>query len=155
MIDDLVLRCAGKRRALIPPEAGYVSETLKPIPEEVQCSSAVLMRLYTTRLAHRRSFCFFFFFLVPSCSLDRGEACCPTPRSRWCSRFSCSRSCDAAFMVPPSSWRVRCELKCSSFENEMPLTSERFCSGMEKRMLFFLGFPHDHLQILPKTCHSA
>jgi hypothetical protein len=40
------LRCAGKRRALIPPEAGYVSETLKPIPEEVQCSSAVLMRLY-------------------------------------------------------------------------------------------------------------
>jgi hypothetical protein len=46
MIDDLVLRCAGKRRALIPPEAGYVSETLKPIPEEVQCSSAVLMRLY-------------------------------------------------------------------------------------------------------------
>jgi hypothetical protein len=26
---------AGKRRALIPPEVGYVSETLKPIPEEV------------------------------------------------------------------------------------------------------------------------
>lgn len=28
------MKSGGKRRALIPPEAGYVSETLKPIPEE-------------------------------------------------------------------------------------------------------------------------
>lgn len=26
---------AGKRRALIPPEVGYVNENLKPIPDEV------------------------------------------------------------------------------------------------------------------------
>ena len=26
----------GKRRALIPPSAGYVNENLKPIPEEVR-----------------------------------------------------------------------------------------------------------------------
>ncbi|RLN08282.1 peptidyl-prolyl cis-trans isomerase FKBP16-1, chloroplastic [Panicum miliaceum] len=28
------MKAGGKRRALIPPEVGYISETLKPIPEE-------------------------------------------------------------------------------------------------------------------------
>ncbi|CAN6237469.1 unnamed protein product, partial [Urochloa humidicola] len=28
------MKVGGKRRALIPPEVGYISETLKPIPEE-------------------------------------------------------------------------------------------------------------------------
>ncbi|KAJ1441205.1 FKBP-type peptidyl-prolyl cis-trans isomerase domain [Sesbania bispinosa] len=28
------MRVGGKRRALIPPSAGYVNENLKPIPEE-------------------------------------------------------------------------------------------------------------------------
>ncbi|GJM90529.1 hypothetical protein PR202_ga06816 [Eleusine coracana subsp. coracana] len=33
---DSGVKLEGKRRALIPPEVGYVDETLKPIPEEVQ-----------------------------------------------------------------------------------------------------------------------
>ncbi|XP_062221244.1 peptidyl-prolyl cis-trans isomerase FKBP16-1, chloroplastic-like [Phragmites australis] len=28
------MKVGGKRRALIPPEVGYIDETLKPIPEE-------------------------------------------------------------------------------------------------------------------------
>jgi hypothetical protein len=39
------MHCAGKRRALIPPEVGYISETLKPIPEEVHNLDAVLFYL--------------------------------------------------------------------------------------------------------------
>jgi len=37
----------GKRRALIPPSAGYVNENLKPIPEEV--------RLYILLIANANS----------------------------------------------------------------------------------------------------
>ncbi|XP_062218495.1 peptidyl-prolyl cis-trans isomerase FKBP16-1, chloroplastic isoform X2 [Phragmites australis] len=32
------MKVGGKRRALIPPEVGYIDETLKPVPEEVQYS---------------------------------------------------------------------------------------------------------------------
>ncbi|KAL6999088.1 hypothetical protein U1Q18_000254 [Sarracenia purpurea var. burkii] len=31
------MKVGGKRRALIPPSAGYINETLKPIPDEVCC----------------------------------------------------------------------------------------------------------------------
>lgn len=30
----------GKRRALVPPEVGYVSRDLQPMPEEVSCVAA-------------------------------------------------------------------------------------------------------------------
>ncbi|WVY94791.1 hypothetical protein V8G54_033879 [Vigna mungo] len=44
------MRVGGKRRALIPPSAGYVNENLKPIPEEVR-----LDILLTAKFGPRRS----------------------------------------------------------------------------------------------------
>ncbi|QCD78123.1 peptidylprolyl isomerase [Vigna unguiculata] len=39
------MRVGGKRRALIPPSAGYVNENLKPIPEEVRLDILLIAKL--------------------------------------------------------------------------------------------------------------